>query len=125
MAMKKYISNIFQIGLILICFSLISGCEKKYKDDYKLFLGTWISTDLVDTVEFTTDKDFYKMISGVRDHFNYNLNKDKITIHYNGIQFIMVIPSTHPYELNGDQLTIDFRPSCYGFREQKVYFTRR
>jgi hypothetical protein len=123
--MKKYISNILQIVLSLTFFALISGCEKSHKDDYKPFLGTWISTDLADTIEFTTDKDFYKMVSGVRDHFDYNLAKDKITIHYNGMQFIMVIPSTHRYELNGDQLTIDFRPSCYGFREQQVHFTRR
>jgi hypothetical protein len=125
--MKKHIFtfNILAIFLLLSFFISTSSCEKSSSDDYKKLLGTWISTDLVDTVEFTSDKDFYKMFSGVRDHFDYSLSRNKITICYNGMSFILVIPSTHPFELKGGQLTIDFRPSCYGFREQEITFIKK
>jgi len=103
---------------------LISGCEKESTHDYRNFLGTWISTDLTDTVEFTSDNDFYKMFSGVKDHFDYTLSDDSITIGYNGMLFILVLPSTHPYQIKGDELTIDFSPQCYGFRNQVIKFIR-
>ena len=113
----------FAIAFVLAASILITSCEKN-KSDSK-FHGTWISTDLVDTLEFTTDKDFYKRIDSIYDHFDYSFTNDSITIRYNGVLYILVQPTTHKYQLYGNQLTIDLRPQCYGFRPQIVTFSKR
>lgn len=122
--MKKgisfYVALIFAISVTLI----ISSCEKSTFDSKEL-LGSWISTDLTDTIEFTSDNDLYKMFSGVKDHFDYSVSSDSITIGYNGMLFVLVKPSTHAIQLNGDNLTIDFSPQCYGFRGQRINFLRQ
>ena len=111
--------------MITLTVILLSGCEKNNSDINKTLLGTWISTDLVDTIEFTTDKDFYKRIYSIKDHFDYSLKQDSITMRYNGVLYIYVLPTTHKYKINGDLLTIDFRPHCYGFREQEIQFKKK
>ncbi|HEY5124513.1 MAG TPA: hypothetical protein VIK14_12340 [Ignavibacteria bacterium] len=117
------------LSQIVIVFSIItiSGCEKSNINDYKNFLGTWISTDLVDTIDFTTDHDFYKLFSGLNDHFLYSSTRDSITIDYNGVlqPFIYVFPETFFYQLQGNELTIDFNKACYGFRTQEIKFVRK
>jgi hypothetical protein len=117
----KYFALLIMISLALI----LTSCKKSNITNSGELLGTWISTDLTDTLEFTSDNDFYKMFSGVKDHFNYSLSDDSITIAYNGMMFILVMPSTHRYYLNGDNLSIDFRPQCYGFRDQEIRFIRK
>ena len=122
--MKKYH---IESGIPLLCsfvfiVSLNTSCKKITPDD---LMGKWISTDLVDTIEFTSEKDLYKMFSGVRDHFEYTLLDDKIKIGYNGMLYILVPPTIHNFELKGNQLTIDFRPHCYGFRSSEITFKRQ
>ena len=107
-------------GLILL---ILSSCEKKPTDNKNL-LGTWISTDLIDTVEFRTDHDFYKTVGIPHDHFDYCTIGDSMTIRYNGALYIYVLPKNHFYNLNGNSLTIDLN-NCYGFRNQIITFLRK
>jgi carbohydrate-binding DOMON domain-containing protein len=83
---------------------------------------------MVDTLEFTSDRDLYKMISGVRDHYDYSLSGDSILITYNGVAmpYIYMGPSKMRfYELTGKDLTIDFRNAYYGFSNQIILFHRK
>ena len=100
---------------------MISGCEKNNTNDFRNFLGTWVSKDLSDTLDFRDEHDLFS--NG--DHYDYSLSKDSITIRYNGRLFIYVNPTTHFCQINGNKLTIDFRPQCYGFRNEKVEFERK
>jgi hypothetical protein len=101
---------------------MLSSCEKK-KSDSKSLIGTWISSDLIDTIEFRTDHDFYKTVGIPNDHFNYSVSGDSMTIQYDGVLYILVHPTNHFYTLDGDKLTIDLK-ACYGFRDQIITFTR-
>jgi hypothetical protein len=117
---KGRVLNWFSPIVIVLVFIMISSCEKNSKFDKSELLGTWASTDLVDNLDFKSENDLYK--NG--DHFNYSLSGDSITIQYNGILYILVKPTTHSFKLHGNELTIDFRPSCYGFRQQEIRFIR-
>jgi hypothetical protein len=97
--------------MIALTITSISECEKTNTNDYKKFLGTWISKDSVDTIEFTSDQDIYKMISGFNDHFLYSFTIDSITIEYRRkeIPYIyMGSPTPAFYQLKGNILTMDF-----------------
>jgi hypothetical protein len=126
MKKNKLICCLSQIVIVLTVITF-SGCEKSNTNDYKKFLGTWISSDLVDTIDFTSDHDFYKKLSGLNDHFLYSSTRDSITIQYNGVlqPYIYVFPETFFYKLKGNELTIDFNKACYGFREQEIKFIRK
>jgi hypothetical protein len=117
---SKMIFWLAQILIVLILV-VISGCEKSSSNDFKDFLGTWVSTDLSDTLDFRTEHDLYSN----RDYYVYSLSRDSITIRYDGKMFIYVSPTTHFYQLNGNKLTIDFRPFCYGFNNQITEFSRK
>jgi hypothetical protein len=118
--------NLIQwISLILIVLTIIgvSGCKK---DDYnKTLLGPWVSKDLIDTLDFTSNTSFNKMYSGSPDYFTYRSSKDSITIQYSGKLFIYVVPTTHHFQLIDQELTIDFSNGCYGFRKQIINFTKK
>jgi hypothetical protein len=122
--MKK--ATAFDLLFLMTIFSsliLFSSCEKSSSDN-KTLIGTWISSDLIDTVEFRTEHDFYKTVDMPKDHFNYSLSEDSITIQYHGILRILIIPTNHFYTLDGDTLTIDLN-GCYGFRNQIISFIRK
>jgi len=53
--------QILIVCILFISISFLASCEKTTSKD---LIGIWISTDLVDTIEFTGDKDLYKMFSG-------------------------------------------------------------
>jgi hypothetical protein len=124
--MKKSTLIIYKwtFAIMFSGLTILSGCKKTYTENYKDLLGTWVSTDLTDTIQFTTDHDLYKLYSGKPDHFDYGLKKDIITIRYNGAMYIYIFPTNHAYKLNGNELTIDFRPDCFGFRRQEIKFIR-
>ena len=111
------------ITLVVLCIMLYSGCEKNTRESNTTILGTWISSDLIDTVDFRTEKDFYKTVGIPEDHFNYRISTDSITIQYYGFLKILVQPTIHYFHLSGNSLTIDLR-NCYGFRNQIISFTR-
>jgi hypothetical protein len=110
--------------LFMILLSGTSACSKTSIIDNEMLQGKWISTDFADTIEFSNDKDLYKMINGFRDHYDYSLSGNMITIAYNGVCFILVVPSTHSLELERNLLTIDFREPCFGFRQKLITFKR-
>jgi hypothetical protein len=123
--MKKSIEfKLFIITMTVLALLVISSCEKNPSDNSKRFIGTWISTDLVDTVEFKTEHDFYKNVGIPKDHFNYSISGDSLTIQYNGALYILVQPTNHFYKFSDDLLTIDLE-HCYGFRSQIISFTRK
>jgi hypothetical protein len=125
--MKKSTSIFVLIyfAVFLSLLTILTGCKKD--EDYytNKLIGTWVSSDLTDTLEIVTTKDIYKTVYGLRDHFDYNCAKDSITIKYNGTLMILVFPTTHPYRITNNQLTIDFRPVCYGFRNQIITFNKK
>jgi len=121
---KSKVLRLFIITMAVFTLLVISSCEKSRSENSKKFLGTWISTDLVDTVEFRTENDFYKNVGIPKDHFNYSVSGDSITIQYNGVLYILVQPTNHFYKFSGDQLTINLE-HCYGFRNQIISFTRK
>jgi hypothetical protein len=49
---------------------------------------------------------------------------DEITVQYNGPLYILVQPSTHKFELENNQLVIDFTNGCYGFQSKKYNLRR-
>jgi len=114
------INSLLQVVIILL-ISVMSSCEKNKTDDYKQLLGTWISTDFIDTLNFTSEHNFYKN----RIQFNYSISRDSISIQYNGPLMIYVKPSNHFYILKGNELTINTSQGCYGFRQQETIFIRK
>jgi len=121
---KSFEFKLFIIAMVVLSFLVISSCEKKPSDNSNRFIGKWISTDLVDTIEFKTEHDLYKNVGIPNDHFKYSVSGDSITIQYNGVLYILVQPTNHFYKFIGDQLTIDLE-HCYGFRNQIISFTRK
>jgi hypothetical protein len=117
----------FCLLTLTISLLLITNCKKSSQNDGTL-IGKWISADMVDTLQITSDQDLYKMINGVRDHYIYSLSGDSILITYNGVAmpYIYIGPSKMRfYKLNGNNLTIDFRNAYYGFSNQLILFHRQ
>ena len=100
------------------------ACEKFNKDD---ILGTWISYDLSDTLEFVDNSSFYKSTANMRhDHYDYNLEKDSIEIRYNGTLMILIQPTKHFYELNENSLILDLtNTECYGFNSERIVYSKK
>lgn len=110
--------------ILFVILVVFPGCRKF---DQNVLLGTWISTDTVDTLEFVDDSNFYMSNIGLRhDHFDYHLDKDSIEIKYSGTLMIYVLPTKHKYFINDDTLTIDFRNKiCYGFSQNEISFVKQ
>jgi hypothetical protein len=120
--MRKVKITFKLIPLVTILTVLMfSGCEENNTNDFKDFLGTWVSRDMSDTLNFRSDHDLYSN----SDYYVYSLSRDSITIRYDGKLFILVSPTTHFYKLNGNTLTIDFRPYCYGFKSEVIEYSRK
>jgi len=114
--------------LIFIAIIAISACKKTDKSNNGDLLGEWVSTDLIDTLSFTSDKDSYKNLNGVADHYIYNIIDDSIKFEYSGVlmPYIYIGPSPkYVFQLSKDNLTIDVRPQYMGFRPQIVTFNRK
>lgn len=123
--MERYKSILSLILLILIIF--LTNCSKdEIVKNQKELLGTWISVDKSDTLEFTSANDFYKSNGNmVSDHYDYELFQDSLKIGYNGIQYILVEPTMYKYSIDNDNLTIDFsNKQCYGFPLQKMIYIK-
>jgi hypothetical protein len=118
---------IFKSFYILIVLALAS-CEKDQDSSSQdHILGTWISEDNNDILNFVDSANFLKSnINMQSDHYDYQLINDSIMIGYSGRLYIYVVPSMHKYLLNGNNLTIDFRNRhCYGFDSQEINYTRK
>ncbi len=111
----------------MLALFFIAGCEKyKLDSNREKILGTWVSLDKTDTLDFADNRHFYKSTSEMRyDRYNYELFVDSIEIGYNGILYILVKPTHHKYSMDEDRLTIDFsNKSCYGFSRQETTYTK-
>lgn len=110
----------FTIFLIALTFL---GCEKDpLALSQKKILGTWISINKTDTLDFVDKDSFYKSSFSLHyDHFSYRLDADSMKIGYSGILFILIVPTKHKYSLDGNTITIDFNnENCYGFSQREV-----
>jgi len=117
--------------IIILFICTLFSCTKDYTKENEitsqtLILGTWVSVDKSDTLEFANENDLYQSNSTVRhDHFDYTIYNDSIEIGYDGILYILVLPTKHKYFFNGDDLTIDFsNRNCYGFDKQSITYTK-
>lgn len=120
------ITKISGLSIILLVITLIS-CEKiEVIINQDKILGTWISIDNSDTLDFTDCKNFYRSTLYMRyDHYDYQLYTDSIKIGYRGKYYILVIPTKHKYNLDGNNLTIDFTNKiCYGFGSQVITYRK-
>ena len=110
--------------IVLLILVVISGCNKFNQNE---ILGTWISTDKTDTLEFVDNSNFYKSSKYMRhEHYDYHLYKDSIEIRYSGTLMILVQPTKHKYYLDNNTLTIDFRNKiCYGFNSAEITFIKQ
>ena len=135
--MRRILSYIFPALFLL---TLIS-CESSFNDER--FIGTWVSTNNLvstnhpDTLiignEYSLSKPFIiveneyssPLSDGVKHSFEYSYNKISITIKYNGPNLILVQPTTHKYNLNDNELTIDFSNGVYGFESKKTTYIKQ
>lgn len=102
---KAMITNkILRLALLLIGMTFISCDKDKDVISQDKILGTWISLDKSDTLDFVDNKNFYKSSVNMRyDHYD-----------------------THKYHLDGNNLTIDFNNiNCYGFGFQVTNYTKQ
>ena len=121
------INKIIRLAFILIVITFIS-CEKdKDVTNYGKILGTWISLDKSDTLDFVDKNNFYKSSHTMRyDHYDYELYNDSIEIGYRGILYVGVLPTRHKYFIDGYNLTIDFSNKiCYGFGMKVMTYTKQ
>ncbi|MBA7535448.1 hypothetical protein ES705_27704 [subsurface metagenome] len=125
---KAMITNkILRLALLLIGMTFISCDKDKDVISQDKILGTWISLDKSDTLDFVDNNNFYKSSVNMRyDHYDYQLENDSIEIGYSGRLYILVLPTTHKYHLDGNNLTIDFNNiNCYGFDFQVTNYTKQ
>ena len=116
-------------GLIFIYLCLLSSCQKETLLSDGRFIGSWISTELDDTLIFLSDTVFEKPIKftthvGINHRYIYNYTFNNITIQYLGPHKILVQPSTHHYKLRRNELIINFTNGCYTFERKEIKFIR-
>jgi hypothetical protein len=110
------------ISAIILCFG---SCQDKRIPDGR-FIGTWISTDLTDTLQFKNETKFIRFSkTGFYSFFDYSYTSDSITIAYTGPMKILTRPTTHRYTLKNGQLMIDFTNECFGFESKVINYNKR
>ena len=111
----------FSLFIFFISVVTLASCSDNTVSQQRI-LGTWISTDKKDTLDFVDNNSFYKS----QDHYDYKLARDSIEIKYNGMLMVYVHPTKHKYSLDHNTLIIDLsNTSCYGFELQKMNFIRK
>jgi len=114
--------------LIVIALIIVLGCDKESEISTKdKIIGTWISADKSDTLDFVDIESFYKSSAIMTyDHYDYELFNDSIKIGYSGRIYILVTPTIHSYNLSGVKLTIDFsNKQCYGFGLEQIDYYKK
>jgi hypothetical protein len=113
---------------IVACFAItllgLNSCEEKKIPDGR-FIGTWISTDLTDTLQFKDETKFIRFRkSGFYDFFDYSYTQGSITITYTGPMKILSRPTTHRYTLKNGLLMINFTNECFGFDSRVMNYKK-
>ena len=116
------------IALFSLVFAItLISCEEQILDhNQETILGTWISVNNTDTLDFVNDSSFYRSSLNMRyDHYDYKLYRDSIKIRYRGKLYIYVYPTKHKYSIDKNTLIIDFtNKNCYGFSRQVITFNK-
>lgn len=103
---------------------LLNSCSKEASLNEEI-IGTWVSLDHIDTLDFISNEAFTKNFNdGLMHPYTYEIQLDSIKIKYNGYNFVLTIPSTHHLDILDDVLSIDFSNGSYGMRQQEILLKR-
>jgi hypothetical protein len=118
--MKKIVKYVFVLAILFLI-----SCDKDTRTKDEL-IGIWISNDFSETLDFVDYATFTNDYAGLHHSFSYDIFGDSIEVEYYGPNMILVLPSTHHFELNGNSLRIDFTNGCYGFKSKiNVYIKQK
>jgi len=122
MKIKRY----FQIVVVLMAVILFAGCEKTTVVNGEDLLGEWVVESKADTIRFVDKGNFFHSSKDFSfSNYEYSIDGDSMTVLYVGFLKIYVQPTTHYFELNGDDLMIDFsNVQCFGFPKEKLHYKR-
>ncbi|MBT32440.1 MAG: hypothetical protein CMO01_22480 [Thalassobius sp.] len=115
------------IAISFFALTLMVGCsDDEITISHEDLLGTWITLDKSDTLQFTSEIDFYKSSKTMSyDHYSYQLLKDSLQIGYSGKMFVLVYPTKHQFNIDKDELMIDFsQVECFGFDSEKITYLK-
>ena len=117
---------ILRLLLLLVIITLVDCSQDELTTNQALTLGTWVSLDKSDTLNFTSGKDLYNSDGYMQhDHYDHQIFGDSISIRYNGKSYILVKPTMHKYLVDNDNLTIDFsNKQCYGFGKKVMTYKK-
>lgn len=119
---ESLLNRTILIVSVILLIATLASCNK---DDWKkeAIIGTWVSVDRADTLVFLNEECFEKNLHpGNMDLFLYSIEGDTIKIQYSGVNYICIIPSAHYFELEDNDLRIDFSNGCYGFPRKKMEY---
>jgi hypothetical protein len=121
------IIRFLHFSLISFFLILISCNREKEITNQDNLLGTWISIDSKDTLYFRDKTNFYKSNGFMQyDHYDYQVDNDSLKIGYSGKLYILVLPTKHKFQLNENELIIDFRSKyCFGFDLQLMKYIKK
>ena len=106
--MNKLIAS----SILLALFLIFNGCQKDYHSSQR-FIGSWVTTDLSDTMIFLTNTSIYRPHNNYYDLYGYSYTTDSITIHYTGPDKILVLPMVSKYLFVQDTLMINYKSNYY------------
>ena len=108
----------------LMMIPFLFSCDKDTWVKEEL-IGTWISKDAKDTLEFVDYSTFTKnSYNGWQHSYNYDIEADSIGIEYYGPNDILILPSTHHFAIDGNLFSLDFSNYCYGFEIKNYEFLK-
>ncbi len=118
----KTIRLILVISIAIVAV-VLNSCNKEARLK-KEIIGTWVSVDYIDTLNFINDEIFEKNFPYSMERYFYEIKRDSIKINYSGSNFILTIPTTHHLEIVDNRMSIDFSNRSYGIRQQEILFNR-
>ncbi len=118
----KTIRLILVISIAIVAV-VLNSCNKEARQK-KEIIGTWVSTDYIDTLNFINDEIFEKNFPYSMERYFYEIKRDSIKINYSGSNFVLTIPTTHYLEIVDNRMSIDFSNRTYGIRQQEILFNR-
>jgi len=118
--MRRLIIAISVAALVILLYS----CSKEARLKEEI-IGTWVSVDYTDTLDFINEEVFEKNFYDRFMHpYTYEIKRDSIKIQYSGYYTILTQPTTHHVELLDNTLSIDFSKGTYGMRKKEIVLNR-
>lgn len=107
---------------VLVIFLYSCSKEARLKEE---IIGTWVSVDYIDTIDFINEEVFEKnFYDGLMHPYTYEIKRDSIKIQYSGYYYLLTKPSTHHVEILDNTLSVDFSNGTYGMRKQEIVLNR-